>query len=69
MPNSLFDSQTISIPCPKCGKDHAKSVAWLKANKHIACACGGHLDIDRSQFLTQIAKAEKQMRDLLKNFR
>lgn len=69
MPNAIFDSQTIDIPCPKCGKRHAKAVRWLKTNNHFTCTCGVRIDLDASEFRAKIANAEKQIRDLTKGFR
>lgn len=60
----MFDSAQIGIPCPSCGKETAKSVAWLKSHKQMTCtACGTTFDIDAEQFKRKLAGAEKQLAD------
>lgn len=62
---SLFDNQSIEIPCGNCGRKVKKTVAWLKRNKKLVCAgCGIETTLETKKFLAGI----KQVSDKLKRF-
>lgn len=58
---SVFDSQSINIPCPNCPTRHSKTVGWIKTNSKLVCRCGTTISIDKRQFIGEIAKAEKML--------
>lgn len=64
---SFFDSQSIEIPCPKCGAKHPKTIGWIKANDKIVCGCGATLDLEKSQFVGELGKVEDELNALPKN--
>ena len=65
---SVFDEQTLSIPCPRCSKETKKKIGWLKRNREMTCAaCGETFGLDSKEFLAEIAKAERAIEDLMKN--
>lgn len=58
----MFDSASIDIPCPKCGKEAKKTVAWLKGHREITCAgCGVTFEVDSTKFEKDLRAAEKQL--------
>ena len=50
--------------CPKCGQKVNKTIGWIKANSHLACACGANIRLDKERFLGPLKQAE----DALKSF-
>lgn len=68
--SGILDDQTIDFPCPKCGHKHRKTVAWLKANRHLTCSrCAANIAIDNSNFVSGIQKVDKAMDDLRRTLR
>jgi len=52
MTNSLFDEQSLSIPCPQCGHETAQTIGWIKANGDFNCAgCGQAITLDSEELL------------------
>lgn len=62
----MFENQEISIPCKKCGRQHKKTIAWIRSHSgaKIKCQCGTDLVIDASQLDRQIKELEKQLKNL-----
>ena len=57
----FFDSQTIEIPCPDCGKEHPKTIGWIKTHSDLTCSCGVKIELDKGEFVRQIARIEKSL--------
>lgn len=57
----LFDSQSIEIPCPQCGHKHPKTIGWIKAHSEISCRCGVTVQLDKGQFVSEMAKVDKML--------
>ena len=56
----MFDKQTLSIPCPHCGKQTAQTVAWLKSNNQFACGgCSSAVAVDTAQIIATLKEADK----------
>lgn len=66
---SLFDDQTIGIPCPGCGHETEKTVAWLKANNQFTCVCGSTITLESDQFREGISQAEGSLDELERAFK
>ena len=49
-----FDSQDITVPCPKCGKKLKEKLGRLKREKHITCPACGRIAVN----LESVVKAE-----------
>lgn len=67
----MFDKAEIEIPCAGCGSKTKKTVAWLKRNKTLTCACGAVVNIDADQIRREMHKVEKaldQLKRTLKRF-
>lgn len=54
----FFDGRSIDVPCPGCGRKHAKTIGWIKSNDVIPCGCGANIQLDKSQFVSEMRKAE-----------
>ncbi len=59
--SAIFDHQTISIPCPKCGKKHEKTIGWIKTNDKIACTCGVTIKLKRDDLVQGVDQAQKAL--------
>ncbi|MBY5585326.1 hypothetical protein [Rhizobium leguminosarum] len=58
----MFDKQTIDIPCPKCGHETTKTIAWIKAHNDFVCAkCGSMITIDKEEILAGLKKAKASL--------
>lgn len=64
----IFDSQTIKVPCPKCRRQHSKTMRQLQLNPKITCSCGALLDFDTSDLTRATKEAEKSLADLKRAF-
>ncbi|KQS74200.1 hypothetical protein ASG25_01940 [Rhizobium sp. Leaf384] len=65
----MLEDKLIDIPCPKCGHETRKSVAWIKANESLICeGCGATIKIEAEQFIAGIDEAEKALAKLRKSF-
>lgn len=54
----MFEDQSISIPCPKCGHETAKLIGDLKRNHEFACGgCGRMIDADPTALIDQLENA------------
>ena len=67
--SGFMDSNIIEIACPKCRTKHPKSIGWLKANNHLVCRCGTHINFDKSNFMGGVQKIGKALADLQRTFR
>ncbi|WP_051052578.1 hypothetical protein [Bradyrhizobium liaoningense] len=64
MSGSLFDSQSIDIPCPGCGHKTKKTIAWIRAHHRYTCAgfgCGKDIVLERDKLLAGIDKASRSL--------
>ena len=43
-----------AIPCPKCGEQTKKSLAWLMDNVEFVCTCGGRVDLRSVEWQARI---------------
>jgi hypothetical protein len=70
MSAGFFDDQTLDLPCGACGHETPKTVGWIKANDHFVCdACGTRTNLDRSDLLGKLKKAEKALDDFGRNLK
>ena len=54
----MREEATISIPCPKCGHEVEKSLAWLKTNDNFTCElCEGPVEVNGPAFVKQVEDA------------
>lgn len=66
---NIFDNQTLPLPCPNCGNQQHKTVAWIKANDTLHCPCGTEIRLDREQLLDGLRSVENRLKDLQNAFR
>jgi peptide subunit release factor 1 (eRF1) len=59
--SSLFDGQTLSFDCPKCGREIKNTVAWFKRHDVKCPHCGQ--PFNTAPFKREIEKAEKAVAD------
>lgn len=61
----MFDSATISVPCPSCGYKSEKSIGWLKSNDHLRCAgCGKDIALDADELRSGLKSVEDSLADI-----
>jgi hypothetical protein len=54
-------NMTIGIPCPHCGKETEKTVAWLVIHNGMPCGhCGGVIDLQAGQTALRIQKLAEE---------
>lgn len=63
---SLLDKKVIDLPCPNCGRKHPKEIGWIKANRELACDCGGRIRLDADKFVREIREVEEALKRLPK---
>lgn len=61
----FLDSETIEIPCEGCGKEHSKTIGWIKTHSEISCSCGATIKIDKSEFVRGISGVERALDGLM----
>lgn len=61
MSKSVFDDQTIDVPCPECGQEVAASVRQLKRSPTLRCANGHSFDVDAKQLVRDLDQVEKAL--------
>lgn len=66
---AMFDKAEIEIPCPKCRRKTAKTVAWLNQNSAFTCLCGTRIELDTSEFRREMQKANKAVADFKKSLK
>lgn len=66
MADRLFDSEQIGIPCPKCGYETKKTIAWLRENSEFVCAnCGTEIALERDQAVRTLDDVAKRISDVV----
>ena len=67
---SLDYSKQISIPCPKCGHKHSKSLRWIQDNNRgsMPCVCGVNINLNADELLQGFSDIEKRLQSFLKGF-
>ncbi len=59
---NMFDSKTISIPCPNCGEKVDETIGRLKENPKIPCpGCGKILAINADKLAEGTEAAQKSI--------
>lgn len=51
-----FNTSTITINCPDCGKEHKKPADWVRDNTQLDCPCGTVLHFDPKVLLKAAKK-------------
>jgi len=60
----MFDTASIDIPCPACGKKTPQKLGWLKTHDNFTCAgCGHTVTVDAEQLRTGLKSVEKAVAD------
>lgn len=60
----------LPIPCPKCGHQTKKSIAWIKANDKFVCAgCGSTVNVQAEQLLAGLKQLDETIDDLRRKIR
>lgn len=60
MGKTLFDDETMEVPCPQCGRKLRTTARKLKRNDVVTCACGAEVRL-RARF-------DKAFQAVAKNF-
>ncbi|PST24238.1 hypothetical protein C7U60_09760 [Mesorhizobium plurifarium] len=67
------DHEEIGVPCPECGHETSKPVAWVKANDELPCRrCGTPIALENEKHLLtieQVAQSMTKLRRPLEKFR
>lgn len=59
---NVFDSKTITIPCPNCGEKIQETIGRLKHNPKIPCpGCGKTLAINADELTKGVDSAQKSI--------
>lgn len=67
---SAVANQSITIPCPKCGAETKKTIAWLKNNKDFVCSgCGVTIAPDTTKLFRGLEDANRKLSDAFRRFR
>lgn len=60
----MFEKAEIGIPCPECGHETSKTIAWIKAHDEMVCEgpdCGRTIHLERENLLAGLKDAEQSM--------
>lgn len=58
----MLEKAKIGVPCPKCGHETKKSIAWIEANDDFVCSkCGSVVAVESEKLLATIKKAEQSL--------
>jgi len=68
MAKGIFDDGILEFTCANCGKEHPKTIGWIKANDHFTCECGARTDIERDQALEAFGRVDQAMERLMDAF-
>jgi uncharacterized Zn finger protein len=61
----MFDNEEIGIPCPECGHETSRPVAWVKANDELPCRrCGTAIVLENEKHLLTIEQVAQNMTKL-----
>lgn len=67
MPKGITEGRNIRIPCPSCGYETKRSIAWIKANDHFACAeCNRTINLGRPQLLAGVEVSNDQVAEMVR---
>jgi len=59
---AVFDKAKLGIPCPKCGHETKKTIAWIKSHVEMTCSgCGSAVTLDSSKLEKGLGRVEKQI--------
>jgi hypothetical protein len=59
---SIFDNETLNIPCPNCQTQIPKTVRWIKDNSDFSCpSCDVHIEISKNDFIEKLTEADKAL--------
>jgi ribosomal protein S27E len=65
MGSSIFDDQTLDIPCPGCNYVKQLTVVWIKAHEEYTCdGCGKTVGLDKAGLLEGLKEADDAIGDL-----
>lgn len=63
----FLDDTEIPIPCLECGKETAKTIAWVKRHKKFTCpGYGTVISLQTDQFRRMIAKNDRAYEEFRK---
>lgn len=62
MSKTIFDSEQIDFPCPKCDQKMPTKIADLRKNPQLTCpSCGQSFTVDASEFNKGAEDAQKSI--------
>lgn len=60
-----FDSYTITLSCPGCGKKFDETIGRVKNNQSVTCpACGGAITVDANQMREIVETIQKNFNSI-----
>lgn len=65
---SFFDDLIFDFPCGACGKIIHEKAGVIKHSPTLICSCGARLEIDSGQVKRELAKAERELEALNREF-
>jgi uncharacterized Zn finger protein len=64
---SVFDDAVLPVPCPKCGKEHKLTIAFIKANDETRCnACGTVFSLDSHELTKELNRFDRSVNEFRK---
>lgn len=60
-----LDSNTITIPCPQCGKQLKEQIGRMKREKHITCQTCGRIAVNTDKIREIESRLSKQLTEQL----
>lgn len=61
---SIFDKQSISIPCPKCGVNRTETLGWIKSHDSFVCSCGVTINLDKKDFVRSLDEIDRELANI-----
>ena len=66
----MFEKAEIGVPCPECGHETNKTIAWLKSHNEMTCGgCGKTVAVDSKGLLAGLQKADDALAKFRKSLR
>lgn len=66
----MFEKVKVGIPCPKCGHETEKTVAWIKSNDEFICEdCGSTVTVEKENLISGLKEVDESIAEFRKGLR
>ena len=66
----MFDDHSVTLTCPNCGCENAKTIGWIKTHNQFQCSgCQGTVRVEADQARKELARVDKAVDDLRRSLR